>query len=202
MHVHGSPRVHTGVHTPHAGTQCEPLSLHTHGDTHRWSQAFTPALQHFPTRHTHSHAGPAGHTCTHTHTHTHQCPQHPAGPEPASPAKHEMPAPGKARKLAAAESAPGCRQGHRQGKGEGGGQLVGLDGQRSQTPQTPPSSPIAGAQNTHHQASESIRGVSLPPKVLFSMWILTPAFPHLLRPMPGFSPPHLATTSSSTFTMQ
>ena len=142
------------------------------------------------------------HMHTHTHTHTHQCPQHPAGPEPASPAKHEMPAPGKARKLAAAESAPGCRQGHRQGKGEGGGQLVGLDGQRSQTPQTPPSSPIAGAQNTHHQASESIRGVSLPPKVLFSMWILTPAFPHLLRPMPGFSPPHLATTSSSTFTMQ
>ena len=74
------------------------------------------------------------------------------------------PPPGR-RKLAAAESAPGRGQGHRQGKGEGGGQLVGLDGQRSQ--QAPPSRPVAGAQNTHHQASESFRGVSVPPRLSF-----------------------------------
>lgn len=163
MHVHGSPRVHTRIHTPHAGIQREPLSLHTHGDTHRWSRAFTPALQHFPTHHTHSQAGPAGHTHTNTHTSARSTQQ--AQNQPAQPSVR-FPPPGR-RKLAAAESAPGCRQGHRQGKGEGGGQLVGLEGQRSQQP--PPSSPIAGAQTP---AIRPASGVSLPPRSSFQRGFL------------------------------
>ena len=165
MHVHGSPRVHTRIHTPYAGTQHEPLSLHTHGDTHQWSRAFMPALQHFPTHHTHSQAGPAGRTHTHTHTHTSARSTQQAQNQPAQPSVR-FPPPGR-HKLAAAESAPGCRQGHRQGKGEGGGQLVGLEGQRSQQP--PPSSPVAGAQTP---ASESIHRVSLPPRSSFQRGFL------------------------------
>lgn len=115
---------------------------------------------------------------THTYTHTSARSTQQAQNQPAQPSVR-FPPPGR-HKLAAAESAPGCRQGHRQGKGEGGGQLVGLEGQRSQQP--PPSSPVAGAQTP---ASESIHRVSLPPRSSFQRGFLYLDSPVSFTPCPA-----------------
>lgn len=72
---------------PHTGTRSDPVNPHTHRDTH----IQTPALQH---PHAHS---PAAQLGTRMHTHTFMPPStRQAGPEPASPAKRETPAPGEA----------------------------------------------------------------------------------------------------------
>lgn len=172
-------------HPLHAGTQCEHLGLHTH-------RGYTVILTFTPIPPTLPHTIPHMQVQlgTHAHTHTHTSALAPTGPEPAGPAKHEMPQ-GEPQ-AGSPRVSPGHRQGHCQGKGKVVASWVGLDGERSQTHGPGPST-VAGAQNTHHQASESIRGVSLSPKgSLFNGSLLFS--PISLASMPGFSPPPTDTT--------
>lgn len=82
---------HTYTHT-NPSTQSEPA--HPQGHTRLATGIHTSSPT--PPHHTLTSRPSWVHVHTHPHTHTHRCPQHPAGPEPASPAKRETPAPGEA----------------------------------------------------------------------------------------------------------
>lgn len=173
--VPGSPCMWAHTHTDH--TLLHRVRLHSHRDTYIW----TPALP----RH-HGHSGrPAGRRRTHTPgaRSTQQ-----AGPEPASPAKREMPAPREAtmggtgwqplsqpREPAGTWSSPGgrCRPA---GAGQG--------------------EELLGAQSTHLRPQGRRWREHHPPWPLFFWWVLVPVLPRARR-TPSPTPALLASPQPS-----
>lgn len=120
------PCAQTHTHTQY--TRTSPTGLHAHQSTHTFTGVHTsPAAPTHPHEqaqlaertHAHTHARAHTHSCTQT-----RCPQHPAGPEPAWPAKREMPALREAtvggagwQRLSQPRELAGTWQGHRGSRG-------------------------------------------------------------------------------------
>lgn len=84
-----------GVGAKLSPAQCVPHPRHSHTEPpHSYACIHTGVCAQVSRRWYTVYTGQP--VCMHTHTYTLPCPQHPAGPEPASPAKREMPAPREA----------------------------------------------------------------------------------------------------------